>query len=90
MWEISMQDTKKKLSDISPPAETLDDLPERRHQIQPDECRPDSEKYPDCRQQKHRQMFYDLYAQKIELKIQSEELQRMQGPEKWGETEDSL
>jgi PIN domain nuclease of toxin-antitoxin system len=78
MWEISMQDTKKKLSDISPPAETLDNLPRRNTessrmnaaQILKNTGLPPT-KTP-------RQMFYDLYAQKIELKLQSEELQRMQ------------
>ena len=78
MGEISMQDTKKKLSDISPPADTLDNLPRRNTessrmnaaQILKNTGLPPT-KTP-------RQMFYDLYAQKIELKIQSEELQRMQ------------
>ena len=73
-----MQDAKKKLSDMSPPADTLDNLPRRNT---------DSSRMNAAQILKNtglpptktsRQMFYDLYAQKIELKMQSEELQRMQ------------
>jgi DNA-binding CsgD family transcriptional regulator len=73
-----MQDAKKNMPDMRPPADTLDSQPRRgADSSRPitgrivKNAEPPAPKTP-------RQMFYDLYAQKIELKMQSEELQRLQ------------
>ncbi len=73
-----MQDAKKNMPDIRPAAETLDSQPRRGD----DSSRPDPDQmlkntgFPAPKTL--RQMFYDLYAQKIELRLQDEDLQRLQ------------
>lgn len=73
-----MQDAKKNISGIAPPAGSQDKQPRQGSESS---CL-DTARAPEYIEllppETPRQMFYDLYAQNIELKMRSEKLQRMQ------------
>jgi PAS domain S-box-containing protein len=73
-----MQDAKKNMPGIAPPTDSPDNQPRRDS----DSSRLDTARAPEniglLSPETPRQMFYDLYAQNIALKMRSEKLQRMQ------------